>query len=326
MKNYKMPGNTKKPRILVYGAGAIGSIFAGKLSKIGADVTILARNQRYAELSKNGLILKKAATGEEETFHLSVIDNLSDADIYDYVIVAVQFTQIDEILPVLAKNKSPNIVFTINNPCGYQKWIEAVGYERILLGFPSAGGGRKGGKVIYFIGTGIIKVIQSTTFGELNGKNSARLKTLMSLFKSAGFSPARCGNMEAFQKTHVAFIIPICKALCKFDADNYRLAKSYRTIRMMILYFREQFRILHFHKIPITPAKLHMLYLPLFLLTPVFMLFMNTKGAEVALAGHVIVAKAEIDALENEFDKLSDASGIQTPAANWFARNNNPEN
>ena len=37
-------------KILIYGAGAIGSIFAGKLLRSGIDVTILARENRYNEI------------------------------------------------------------------------------------------------------------------------------------------------------------------------------------------------------------------------------------------------------------------------------------
>ena len=52
----------------------------------------------------------------------------------------VQNNQINGILPVLAKDKSPNIVFVVNNPLGYENWINSVGYNRILIGFPSVRG------------------------------------------------------------------------------------------------------------------------------------------------------------------------------------------
>ena len=44
-------------KILVYGVGVIGSIFAGMIVRKGYDVTVLARNNRLHELDKNGLIL-----------------------------------------------------------------------------------------------------------------------------------------------------------------------------------------------------------------------------------------------------------------------------
>ncbi len=231
-------------RILIYGAGAIGSIFAGKLTKAGYDVTMLARDNRFNELKANGLILKNAISGKIEKHHPNIINSLSPDDIYDYIIVTVQYTQIDLILPTLGENKSPNIVFVVNNPSGYDKYISAVGPERILIGFPSAGGERINGIVNYFIGTGISKLFQSTTFGELTGKRTERLSNLISIFKKAKFSPETCGNMDAWQKTHIAVIMPIAKALYKFNSDNYRLAKSYTTIKTMVLATRECFQVI----------------------------------------------------------------------------------
>lgn len=308
----------KSMRILVYGAGAIGSIFAGKLIKVGFDITVLARNERFKELSSRGLILRNAITGTLETYYPKLINDLAPNDIYDYIIVTVQYTQIDSLLPALSKNKSKNIVFVVNNPSGYKKYIDAVGYERILIGFPSAGGERINGMVNYFIGTGVSKLFQSTTFGELNGKKTQRLLNLIKIFKKAGFAPEICSNMDAWQKTHIAVVTPIAKALYKFDSDNYKLAQSYKTIKMMILATRECFKVLKALQIHITPFKLNFYYLPTFIIVPIYMIIMNTKIAEFAMAKHTIVAKDEMIALENDFKKYIHDSNIDTPALRWL--------
>ena len=193
-------------KILIFGAGAIGSIFAGKLAQAGVDVTVLARNERFDELTEYGLMLKNSISGKVSKSNVSVIKELDEDDIYDYIIVAVQYTQIDSILPILSKNKSDNIVFVVNNPLGYKKYIEAVGKERVMIGFPSAGGERKEGFVNYFIGTGISKLFQSTTFGEISGEKTERLRNLVKTFKKAKFSPEICSDMDSWQKTHIAVV------------------------------------------------------------------------------------------------------------------------
>ncbi|MCP4178779.1 MAG: ketopantoate reductase family protein [bacterium] len=306
-------------RILVYGAGAIGSIFSGKITLAGYDVTILARNKRYKELSDKGLVLRHSITDKTEHIQISVIDKLDKNDIYDYIIVAVQYTHIDSILPILTKNKSKNIVFVVNNPLGYEKYIQAVGYKRIILGFPSAGGERKDGVVNYFIGTGASKVFQSTTFGELSGKRTDRLKELMKVFKNAKFSPAICENMNSWQKTHLAIVLPISRALYKFDSDNYKLAKSYKTLRKMVLATRECFSVLKNMGIKVTPVKLNFYYFPTIIIVPIFMILMNTKIAEYAMAKHTIVAKEEMTVLENIFEGFIKESGRNKPAYEWLA-------
>lgn len=306
-------------RILMYGAGAIGSIFAGKLAQAGIDVTILARNRRYEELIKDGLVLRNSISGKRESYSIPVINNLDQDDVYDFIIIAVQYTQIDSILPVIKENKSESIVFVVNNPIGYERFIQAVGYERIIIGFPSAGGERKDGVVNYFIGTGFSKIFQATTFGELNGTRTERLKKLIHIFKKSKFSPAICDDMDSWQKTHIAVVLPISKALYKYESDNYKLAKSYRTLKKMVLATRECFSVLKSMNIKVTPAKLNFYYLPTFIIVPVFMILMNTKIAEYAMAKHTIVAKAEMIVLEGIFVKFIMESKQETPAFNWLS-------
>ncbi|MHB8064996.1 MAG: ketopantoate reductase family protein [Ruminiclostridium sp.] len=126
-------------KILIYGAGVIGSIFAGKLMKAGYEVTVLARGKRYEELNREGLILKKADSSEKERTHPKVINTLTEDDIYDYIMVVLQKVQVADVLPFLKINYSKNIVFIVNNPLGYLEWVEAVGKERVMIGFPAAG-------------------------------------------------------------------------------------------------------------------------------------------------------------------------------------------
>jgi len=288
-------------KILVYGAGVIGSIFAGKLSKTGNNVTILARGTRYEEICTKGIILRNALTNKIETIHVNCISELSENDIYEYILVVVQNNQIDPILPILSRNKSKNIVFVVNNPLGYTKYISAVGKERVLIGFPSAGGERKDGIVSYFIGTGCAKIMQTTTFGEIDGSISIRLKELVIIFKKARFDPTISTNMDAWQKTHIAFVIPISNALYRFNSENKKLAYSRKTINEMILATREGFAALKENGIDIEPRKLHFYYLPKWLLCTFYQILFLTKISEYSMAKHTAVAKQEIKDLEDQF-------------------------
>jgi 2-dehydropantoate 2-reductase len=292
-------------RILVYGAGVIGSICAGKIAQKGYDVTVLARGTRYDEIKEKGIILQNVLTDKIINIHVKIINKLTENDIYDYIIVTVQNTQIDEILPILAKNSSQNIVFIVNNPLGYEKWIKMVGYDRIIIGFPSAGGERNNGIIYYFIGTGINKVFQATTFGELNGKKTKRLKELYRIFKKSGFSPGLNNKMDWWQKTHVTVILPIAKALYRHGSNNYELAKSPETIKNMILGTRDLFRVLKSIGIKITPKKLFFYYLPVIVLVKIWKIIMRTKIAEYAMAKHTIAGKEELQILEKQFMTLN---------------------
>lgn len=89
-------------KILIFGAGVIGSIFAGKLAQAKNDVTVLARGKRFEEIKKDGIVLINPKTNQEEHAKVHVIDRLLSKDKFDYIIVVVQRTQVDEILPVLS--------------------------------------------------------------------------------------------------------------------------------------------------------------------------------------------------------------------------------
>ena len=292
-------------KILIYGAGVIGSIFAGKLVQNGYDITILARNNRYKEIEKNGIILKSSLNGKIDNVKVKLIDTLVDTDIYDYIIVVVQNQQIDYILPILAKNQSQNIVFVVNNPLGYDKWVNIIGYERVMIGFPSAGGERKDGTINYFIGKGITKLFQSTTFGELNGKKTKRLKEFHRIFKKSGFSPSINNKMDWWQKTHIAVVSPVAKALYRYNSNNYELSKSFKTLKNAVLGTRELFSVLKSIDVKITPKKLYFYYLPTILIAKIFQIVMKTKIAEYAMAKHTIVAKEEMEILEKQFMSLN---------------------
>jgi 2-dehydropantoate 2-reductase len=54
-----------KPRLLVFGAGVIGSLYALRFFQSGMDVTLLARGNRLTELQKNGLRFSDNGTSKQ---------------------------------------------------------------------------------------------------------------------------------------------------------------------------------------------------------------------------------------------------------------------
>jgi 2-dehydropantoate 2-reductase len=302
-------------KILIYGAGVIGSIIAGKLVQGGYDVTVLARGGRLKEINDKGIILNNIINFKMDFINIKAKSEIEDKDVFDYIFVTVRNNQVDEVLPVLARNKSPNIVFMVNNPLGYDKWVSAVGHDRVIIGFPAAGGECKSGVINYHIGGGITKIFQSTTFGELNGKNSKRLGVLCDVFKGCGFSPAVHNKMDWWQKTHVAVILPIAKALYGYQSNNYELSKSFLTLKNMVYATRELFSVLKSNDIDITPAKLLFYYLPSGIIARIWQSEMESNVAEYALAKHVLASKEEIELLEKQFMTLN-VNSIDLPYYN----------
>jgi len=92
-------------KILVYGAGVIGSVYAARLQEAGYNVTLFARGQRADTLRTQGLILEDASTGKRTTTPIAIIDHLAPTESYDLVIVTVRLDQVASVLPTLAANQ-----------------------------------------------------------------------------------------------------------------------------------------------------------------------------------------------------------------------------
>jgi ketopantoate reductase len=45
-------------KILVFGAGVVGTLYAARLQEAGHQVTVLARNSRLADVRRHGLVLE----------------------------------------------------------------------------------------------------------------------------------------------------------------------------------------------------------------------------------------------------------------------------
>jgi ketopantoate reductase len=127
--------NKQNARILVIGAGVNGSICASALFNAGIDVTVLARGKRYEELKDQGVVIEDLLTKARSAAKVPVIAALEPEDVYDFVLVVIHKHQVGDILPVLARNKSPNVVFMCNNPSGPEEFVSAIGRSRVMLGW-----------------------------------------------------------------------------------------------------------------------------------------------------------------------------------------------
>ncbi|PKL21394.1 MAG: ketopantoate reductase family protein [Spirochaetae bacterium HGW-Spirochaetae-4] len=301
-------------RILVVGAGAIGSLFAGKLAGSGNDVTLLARGDRLESIRKNGLELRESTSSTVERFPVKAIASLASDDRYDFVLVVVQRTQIRAILPLLAANQSSNFVFMVNTAAGYQAYADAVGAQRVMLAFPSAGGEVTGSVVVYRIGRGLARLFQTTTVGELVHSSGNRVRLLAGLFCEAGIPTVTCTYMDDWQKTHVAVVCAIAQALYKHGGDPVRLSRHPADVRLMVAAIQEGFAVLRSLGHRITPRKLWYLRLPKVLVAAIFSLVLRTDLAETAMARHARRAVDEMAVLNKELLDLVEASHMDTPA------------
>lgn len=304
-----MKNDHVKRRILVFGAGVIGSTFGGLLAESGHDVTLLARNNRFRELNNAGLLLKGNNNPEPRNIPVHVISTLEPDDVYDYILVTLRKEQVQDVLSVLSLNKSPRIVFMVNNPSGYDEWTSALGYGRVIPAFPGAGGKIENGIVHYQIVSGFI---QPTTIGEIDGRKSGRIKELKQILEGARLTVAVSGNMDAWQKTHVAMVGPLGDVIYYDGGNNYTVARNMKAINQMNLSLKENFHFLKASGIGIEPRKLKIITLiPRWILNLVMRYAFDTKWAETVICNHALNARGEMEVMSNEFIQLAQSKGYE---------------
>ncbi|NTU64535.1 MAG: alpha/beta hydrolase, partial [Chloroflexi bacterium] len=187
-------------KILVYGSGPLGSVFAARLQQGGNDVSILARGQRLNDLREHDIMLVDVQTKEQTVTHVNVVEELKPDDAYDLVLVIMRKNHALQILPVLAANRhTPNVLFLCNNAAGPDAFVEALGKERVLIGFPNSAGYREGHVIHCLSGTPDDKA--NVPFGEVDGRITDRTRQVARILESApGFGADIRADMDAWLK------------------------------------------------------------------------------------------------------------------------------
>lgn len=283
-------------RVLIYGAGVIGSLYAALFSEAGVDTSVYARGERLETLRRSGLRYEK--NGAVCTANVCVLDALHPNDIYDFIFLTVRENQLHEALAQLRENQSPCVVTMVNSIEDYDMWEQLCGDGQILPAFPGAGGGFENG-VLH--ATLTPRFIQPTTFGILSSKQELDAKRLKALFKRAKIPYQQVKDMHAWQLCHLAMVVPIADAYYETDdpanagADQTVMAHTARALR-------DNFRALAWHGVHLSPAKMQMFrFLPLFLLRLALKITFQSRFGDVFMYRHAMKAPDEMRQLHEQF-------------------------
>jgi 2-dehydropantoate 2-reductase len=303
---------TDTARLLVIGAGVNGSICAVGLHNAGLNVTVLARDKRYQELQEEGIVIEDQFRHTRSTTRLPVIGSLEPADCYDYVLVVIRKNQVADLLPVLARNVSPNVVFMINNPSGPAEYISALGQEQVMLGFVFGAGRREGNVIRAIIPQGRWAV---TPFGEIDGTITPRLTRLVAILRQAGFHAEASKVIADWLATHAALVVPFAMPLLKYELDIRALARSTVDLGRMVDGLRQTLDVLQAVGVRITPRSTAIIrFMPRFLWIALLRLALPSRFVEVGGVWHVSQAPDEMHQFATELQALVEKSGLPVPA------------
>lgn len=296
-------------RILVFGAGVIGSIYGAKLAGAGHDVTLLARGPRKAALEAGGLQLTDALTGAEQVLRLPVSERAEGA--FDLVLITLREAQLDSALPQLrALPPGTAILFMLNCPLKVGPLTEALGPERAFFAFPGAGGVHEGARIRY-----TLVRQQPTSFGPVRGQPADRSRALADLFAAAGLAVDLVPDMEAWLLTHAVLITALCGALYGQGGVSKALARSPAALNDMIAGLRDGLAVVAALGFTPSPGKLRLLArLPRFVTRRMLARLLASDFAEFAIDGHANAAPEDMRDLAADCRRMVGTSGIAAPA------------
>jgi len=299
-------------KILIYGAGVIGTLYGARLQESGQIVTLLARGQRLADLRRQGLALGDVVSGNRSTTLIDTTERLGPEDQYDVVLITVRRDQLASVMPALQANRGvPTMLFMLNNPIGSSDLVRALGQDRVLLGFPGAGGTLEGPVVRY----ALIRQ-QPTTLGDLSGRSNERMRSLAAAFKAAGFPTKISGNMDARLKAHAFFVTAVSGALYMSGGDCRSLSEDAAALTLMIRGVREGFVTVRGLGLTVPPFPLRVLFawLPQRFAVAYWRRFFASDMADFVFGRHARSASIEMRAIARDCQTLLDKAGFVTPA------------
>ncbi|PTL38000.1 ketopantoate reductase family protein [Alkalicoccus saliphilus] len=126
-------------RILMYGAGALGSYFGGRMSEGELNVSYYVREKRAEQIRKHGLTIN-SPQGNFETSDVKLFTSPEQIENVDLIIIALKGYHLEKALSSIRKivqQTEAYVLPLLNGVEHIKKLQQAVGEKNVLGGFAS---------------------------------------------------------------------------------------------------------------------------------------------------------------------------------------------
>ncbi len=298
-------------KILVFGAGVIGTIIAAKLHEAGVDTRLLARGKRFERLQQNGVVIHNVMGKTRSVSKIPFTNRLNPDDFYDLIIVTVRLDQLPSAIETLKQDKqTPALMFMLNNPDNLEALPQEFPDKKIILGFPGAGGTYRNNEIDY-----IQLKQQKTTLGDFDGEISLLTQRIKEVLEKAGIQSELNTQMQDWLKTHAIFVACVAASISKENGDSVRLGKNKQSVQQLVKSINEGFKAIQQLGLPITPANLKTIFMtmPQWFSVMYWRKALQGEMGTLAFAPHVKAAKPEMQLLAQKVLKMVHSSSVETP-------------
>lgn len=182
-------------KILVCGAGALGSALGGMLADAGHDVTFLGFGEHIRAVAERGLDME-GLWGERHVSGIRATEKADEVDAPDWIILSTKSTHTREaIASIASKVQTAQAIFCPQNGIGNEEMIaEVVGWPKILGGMVIIG--------FEILSPGRVKVTvsaDSIKVGRMGGPADEIARTFGALLQTANIPSEVVDHVERFK-------------------------------------------------------------------------------------------------------------------------------
>lgn len=288
-------------KILIYGAGVLGSNLAFNLQKAGLDTTLLARGNWAKQIETKGLRIKNKFSLLTKKCTIPVVTSLSPDDYYDAIFVVMRYTTLDSIIDILKANKSKNIIFVGNN-VKLRELKAKLSDKNVLFAFSLSAGHREEKRVVSID-------LKTITIGQLK-EDKPEKELIKDIFADTKYRVIYEPNMEDYLLCHAAFVIPAAFACYKTDGKLKRLKHNKTYLNKVIDANIEAYSAIKNSGHEILPKTDANFMSPSYRKACMrfFRLMCATPLGKVCASDHALNATEEMSALNSDFKKFMDAN------------------
>lgn len=180
-------------RVMVFGSGAVGAYFGGRLAQSGTEVVFIARGTHLQALQTRGLRVD-SINGDFHLERVEATNSVAEAGEVDMVLVCTKSWQVSEAAIALKGRLAPEsgVLYLGNGVEGAEQVASILGPEHVLGGMC---------RISAFIaGPGHIQHVAiepSIAFGERDNRHSPRCEQLLDAFQHASVKAEIPADIEA---------------------------------------------------------------------------------------------------------------------------------
>jgi 2-dehydropantoate 2-reductase len=221
-------------KIIILGAGALGTVLGAHLARAGEDVTLIARGQRAAYLQEHGATI----TGLVDfTIPVRVVTDPSQIRDADVLIVTVKTYDMASALHSVKHLDVESVGSIQNGILKNEQLAQTFGWEKVLGAMAALSA------AVLPTGTVRFTVNQGLYLGELPEGTSSRVQTLGETFAQAGILAQVTPSIQSFEwAKYLAFVSWMAPAVLT-RLETYKFLQEAQTATIVAAILHEMTQI-----------------------------------------------------------------------------------